>query len=143
MKILIVTIIIIAQVSSCDSILARMENLLLSFQSDLGSISTEILRCVLLLDSSASNVMPIFSLQQQSVEMNLRLKNRQAVRKNAVLDCAAKQNFQSDNDDIYHQVRGELSQFVDDLVVTEQLISTILETPVSEQLFLEQLQVHM
>ena len=52
------------QVSSCDSILARMENLLLSFQSDLGSISTEIL-----------------SLQQQSVEMNLRLKNRQAVRK--------------------------------------------------------------
>ena len=40
-----------------------------------------------------------------------------------------------------HQVRGELSQFVDDLVVTEQLISTILETPVSEQLFLEQLQV--
>ena len=53
------------------------------------------------------------------------------------------QNFQSDNDNIYHQVRGELSQFVDDLVVTEQLISTILETPVSEQLFLEQLQVHM
>jgi len=87
------------QVSSCDSILARMENLLLSFQSDLGSISTEIL-----------------SLQQQSVEMNLRLKNRQSVR-------------------------GELSQFVDDLVVTEQLISTILDTPVSEQLFLEQLQV--
>ena len=39
------------------------------------------------------------------------------------------------------QVRGELSQFVDDLVVTEQLISTILDTPVSEQLFLEQLQV--
>ena len=34
-----------------------------------------------------------------------------------------------------------MSQFVDDLVVTEQLISTILETPVSEQLFLEQLQV--
>ena len=30
---------------------------------------------------------------------------------------------------------------MDDLVVTEQLISTILETPVSEQLFLEQLQV--
>merc|ERR1719412_1513191 len=76
-----------------------MENLLLSFQSDLGSISTEIL-----------------NLQQQSVEMNLRLKNRQSVR-------------------------GELSQFVDDLVVTEQLISTILDTPVSEQLFLEQLQV--
>lgn len=38
-------------------------------------------------------------------------------------------------------VRGELSQFVDDLVVTEQLVQTILETPVSEQTFLEQLQV--
>lgn len=87
------------QVSSCDSILARMEGLLLSFQSDLGSISSEIL-----------------SLQQQSVEMNLRLKNRQSVR-------------------------GELSQFVDDLVITEHLITTILETPVSEQQFLEQLQV--
>ena len=42
---------------------------------------------------------------------------------------------------ISRQVRGELSQFVDDLVVTEQLISTILDTPVSEQVFLEQLQV--
>ena len=87
------------QISSCDGILARMENLLLSFQTDLGSISSEIL-----------------SLQQESVDMNLRLKNRQGVR-------------------------GELSQFVDDLVVTEQLISTIMETPVSEQQFLEQLQV--
>ena len=87
------------QISSCDGILARMENLLLSFQTDLGSISSEIL-----------------SLQQESVDMNLRLKNRQGVR-------------------------GELSQFVDDLVVTEQLIFTIMETPVSEQQFLEQLQV--
>jgi len=87
------------QISSCDGILARMENLLLTFQTDLGSISSEIL-----------------SLQQESVDMNLRLKNRQGVR-------------------------GELSQFVDDLVVTEQLISTIMETPVSEQMFLEQLQV--
>ena len=87
------------QISSCDGILARMENLLLTFQTDLGSISSEIL-----------------SLQQESVDMNLRLKNRQGVR-------------------------GELSQFVDDLVVTEQLISTIMETPVSEQQFLEQLQV--
>ena len=69
------------------------------FQSDLGSISSEIL-----------------SLQQQSVDMNLRLKNRQAVR-------------------------GELSQFVDDMVVTETLITTIMEMPVSEQGFLEQLHV--
>ena len=88
-----------SQISSCDGILERMENLLLSFQTDLGSISSEIL-----------------SLQQESVEMNLRLKNRQSVR-------------------------GELSQFVDDLVVTEQLIVTIMETPVGEPLFLEQLQI--
>jgi len=87
------------QIATCDNILGRMENLLLSFQSDLGSISSEIL-----------------SLQQQSVDMNLRLKNRQAVR-------------------------GELSQFVDDMVVTETLINTILEVSVSEQQFLEQLHI--
>ena len=88
-----------SQISSCDGILGRMENLLLSFQTDLGSISSEIL-----------------SLQQESVEMNLRLKNRQSVR-------------------------GELSQFVDDLVVTELLIVTIMEAPVGEMTFLEQLQI--
>ena len=88
-----------SQISSCDGILGRMENLLLSFQTDLGSISSEIL-----------------SLQQESVEMNLRLKNRQSVR-------------------------GELSQFVDDLVVTELLIMTIMEAPVGEMTFLEQLQI--
>ena len=87
------------QISSCDNILERMENLLLTFQTDLGSISSEIL-----------------SLQQESVEMNLRLKNRQSVR-------------------------GELSQFVDDLVVTEHLIVTIMESPVGEPVFLEQLQI--
>ncbi|XP_023342298.1 vacuolar protein sorting-associated protein 52 homolog [Eurytemora carolleeae] len=87
------------QISSCDGILARMEGLLTAFQTDLGSISNEIL-----------------SLQQQSVEMNLRLKNRQAVR-------------------------GELSQFVDDMVVTEQMISTILEVPVTETQFYEQLHI--
>ena len=81
------------------------------------------------------------SLQQQSVEMNLRLKNRQSVKgfyevfymKRNMISVPILQSF--------CQVRGELSQFVDDLVVTEQLISTILDTPVSEQLFLEQLQV--
>jgi hypothetical protein len=57
-----------------------METILLSFQSDLGSISHEIL-----------------TLQQESVQMNVKLKNRQAVR-------------------------GELSQFVDDMVVPEEMI---------------------
>ena len=68
------------QIVDCDGILERMENMLLSFQSDLGNISNEIL-----------------SLQQQSVEMNIKLKNRQAVR-------------------------GELSQFVDDMIVPEEMI---------------------
>ena len=48
--------------------------------------------------------------------MNLRLKNRQGVR-------------------------GELSQFVDDLVVTETLIVTIMDTAVGEQAFLDQLHI--
>jgi len=87
------------QISSCDGILARMEGLLTAFQTDLGSISSEIL-----------------ALQQQSVEMNLRLKNRQAVR-------------------------GELSQFVDDMVVTEHMINTILEVPVTDMQFYEQLHI--
>ena len=69
------------QIVNCDQILGRMENMLISFQSDLGSISTEIL-----------------SLQQQSVQMNLKLKNRQSVR-------------------------GELSQFVTDMVIPEKMIT--------------------
>ncbi|KAL1422905.1 hypothetical protein MTO96_021626 [Rhipicephalus appendiculatus] len=68
------------QIAACDQILERMENMLKTFQEDLGSISHEIL-----------------TLQQQSVSMNLRLKNRQAVR-------------------------GELSQFVDDIIVPESMI---------------------
>ena len=68
------------EIVECDQILERMENMLLSFQSDLGSISNEIL-----------------SLQQQSVQMNVKLKNRQAIR-------------------------GELSQFVDDMIIPEDMI---------------------
>lgn len=51
------------QITACDSILERMEGMLSGFQSDLSSISSE-----------------IQTLQQQSVSMNVRLKNRQAVR---------------------------------------------------------------
>ncbi|CAN7983927.1 unnamed protein product [Ixodes pacificus] len=87
------------QIAACDEILERMENMLKTFQEDLGSISHEIL-----------------TLQQQSVSMNVRLKNRQAVR-------------------------GELSQFVDDIIVPEAMINNILEMPVTEKEFLEQLYV--
>nr|XP_046181280.1 vacuolar protein sorting-associated protein 52 homolog isoform X2 [Oncorhynchus gorbuscha] len=85
------------QITACDSILERMEGMLSGFQSDLSSISSE-----------------IQTLQQQSVSMNMRLKNRQAVR-------------------------SHLSQLVDELVVPGAMIQVILESPVTEQEFLEQL----
>ncbi|XP_034016495.1 LOW QUALITY PROTEIN: vacuolar protein sorting-associated protein 52 homolog [Thalassophryne amazonica] len=85
------------QITACDSILERMEGMLSGFQSDLSSISSE-----------------IQTLQQQSVSMNIRLKNRQAVR-------------------------SHLSQLVDELVVPGAMISTIMDSPVTEQEFLEQL----
>ena len=56
----------------------------------------------------------IQSLQSESIAMNLKLKNRQSVR-------------------------SELSQFVDEMAVPEQLIQHIMDTPVSERKFLEQL----
>ncbi|KAL0962345.1 hypothetical protein UPYG_G00338890 [Umbra pygmaea] len=85
------------QITACDSILERMEGMLSGFQSDLSSISSE-----------------IQTLQQQSVSMNMRLKNRQAVR-------------------------SHLSQLVDELVVPGAMIQVILESSVTEQVFLEQL----
>lgn len=51
------------QIAACDFILERMENMLLSFQSDLGSISSEIV-----------------SLQRKSMSMSQQLHNRQSVR---------------------------------------------------------------
>ncbi|XP_056012756.1 vacuolar protein sorting-associated protein 52 homolog isoform X4 [Ostrea edulis] len=80
-----------------DCILLRMEEMLNGFQGDLSSISSE-----------------IQTLQEQSVSMNIKLKNRQAVR-------------------------GELSQYVDEMVIPEHMINHILDTPVTEREFLEQL----
>uniref|UniRef100_A0A3P9AE36 Vacuolar protein sorting-associated protein 52 homolog n=1 Tax=Esox lucius TaxID=8010 RepID=A0A3P9AE36_ESOLU len=80
-----------------EALKTRMEGMLSGFQSDLSSISSE-----------------IQTLQQQSVSMNMRLKNRQAVR-------------------------SHLSQLVDELVVPGAMIQIILESPVTEQEFLEQL----
>ncbi|XP_040573609.1 vacuolar protein sorting-associated protein 52 homolog [Lepeophtheirus salmonis] len=85
------------QIEDCDGILMRMENMLLGFKTDLSSISQEII-----------------SLQQQSVDMNLKLKNRQSVHE-------------------------ELSQFVTDLVIPENMIKILMHTPVTDVDFLEQL----
>ncbi|XP_046999659.1 vacuolar protein sorting-associated protein 52 homolog [Schistocerca americana] len=87
------------QISACDNILERMESMLLSFQSDLGSISSEIL-----------------FLQRKSVAMSQQLHNRQAVR-------------------------APLSQFIDEMAVSETLIKGILDSPVTEEDFLTQLTV--
>ncbi|OWK06910.1 hypothetical protein Celaphus_00018532, partial [Cervus elaphus hippelaphus] len=51
------------QITACDAVLERMEQMLGAFQSDLSSISSE-----------------IRTLQEQSGAMNIRLRNRQAVR---------------------------------------------------------------
>ncbi|XP_026487433.2 vacuolar protein sorting-associated protein 52 homolog [Vanessa tameamea] len=51
------------QIEDCDSILEKMESMLLVFQNDLGSISNEII-----------------SLQKRSVNMSVQLSNRQALK---------------------------------------------------------------
>lgn len=86
------------QISACDNILERMEFMLQDFQTDLGSISSEILY-----------------LQRKSVAMSQQLTNRQAVR-------------------------GHLSEFIEDMAVSDTLINNILESPVTEKDFLSSLQ---
>jgi len=85
------------QICSVDGILGRMESMLHGFQEDLGNISYQ-----------------IQTLQEQSVNMNLKLKNRQAVK-------------------------GELSQFVDEMVISDTLVEAILDSPVTDRAFLENL----
>ncbi|KAF6208659.1 hypothetical protein GE061_017117 [Apolygus lucorum] len=87
------------QILACDDILERMENMLIGFKSDLGSISSEIVY-----------------LQKKSVFMSQQLHNRQAIR-------------------------GQLSQFIDDIVVPESLITGILDTPVTDKEFTNQLKI--
>ncbi|RZC37768.1 vacuolar protein sorting-associated protein 52 -like [Asbolus verrucosus] len=87
------------QISACDQILERMESMLVGFQTDLGSISSEIL-----------------SLQRKSISMSQELSNRQAIR-------------------------GQLSQFIDDMAVPESLIVGIMDNSVTDKDFLTQLQI--
>ncbi|XP_065060211.1 vacuolar protein sorting-associated protein 52 homolog isoform X1 [Rhopilema esculentum] len=85
------------QIKNCDGILETMESMLSSFQTDLQSISTE-----------------IQTLQEQSLSMNIKLKNRQAIR-------------------------GELSQFIDEMYVTKAMITAICDLSVTDQEFVENL----
>ncbi|XP_076242693.1 vacuolar protein sorting 52 [Calliopsis andreniformis] len=86
------------QIAACDNILEKMESMLMSFQLDLGSISSEILY-----------------LQRKSVAMSQQLSNRQLIR-------------------------GPISQFIEDMTVSEALIAGIMDCPVTEKEFLTQLQ---
>ncbi|XP_033206763.2 vacuolar protein sorting 52 isoform X1 [Bombus vancouverensis nearcticus] len=86
------------QIAACDNILEKMESMLMSFQLDLGSISSEILY-----------------LQRKSVAMSQQLSNRQIIR-------------------------GPLSQFIEDMTVSEALIAGIMDCLVTEKEFLTQLQ---
>ncbi|KAK0406157.1 hypothetical protein QR680_018400 [Steinernema hermaphroditum] len=86
-----------SQITTCDEVFERLEGMLSGFLVELGSISSD-----------------MKSLQEQSVEINQQLQNRQ-------------------------QVRGELSQFVDDMVVPPVMIQAILERDVNDREFLEQL----
>lgn len=87
------------QINESDQILERIEGMLCAFQADLGNICQEIL-----------------TLQEQSVALNVKLKNKQAVR-------------------------GDLTKFIDDLIIPQSVITHILDTPAQEREFLEQLQV--
>ncbi|KAI3383098.1 hypothetical protein SNEBB_006674 [Seison nebaliae] len=73
------------QIVKCDEILQRMESMLTTFESNLSGISQE-----------------IQTLQGQSVKMNIRLKNRRAIK-------------------------NELNQFVNELIIPKNLVCSIME----------------
>ncbi|VDN97314.1 unnamed protein product [Rodentolepis nana] len=85
------------KISTCCKTLEHMETILANFHRDLGNISSD-----------------IQDLQIQSLNMQQKLQNRQAVR-------------------------GELSQFLSDVVVSDTVIQHILLTPVTEQDFVDNL----
>eukprot|EP00040_Diaphanoeca_grandis_P031827 m.191310 g.191310 ORF g.191310 m.191310 type:complete len:698 (+) comp32425_c0_seq1:236-2329(+) len=84
------------QIQNCDIILERMEQMLGLFQGDLGNISEE-----------------IQSLQEQSLSMNVKLKNRKAVQ-------------------------ASLTDYVSFLSISDALVDTICNKPINES-FLEAL----
>lgn len=88
-----------SQITSSDLILERLEGMLCAFQADLSNICQEIL-----------------SLQELSASLNIRLKNKQAIR-------------------------AEMSDFIEDIIIPEAVIKHIVETPVSEKEFMEQLYI--
>ncbi|KAL3686247.1 hypothetical protein R1sor_004269 [Riccia sorocarpa] len=80
-----------AQIRECDTILTQMESLLGGFQVDLGSISSE-----------------IKSLQEQSMTMGVKLKNRRAAEL-------------------------KLARFIEEVIVSPNMIDTIVDGEVNEE----------
>ncbi|KAG0492837.1 hypothetical protein HPP92_006235 [Vanilla planifolia] len=79
------------QIRDCDSILSQMETLLSGFQAEIGSISSE-----------------IKSLQEKSMDMGLKLKNRKAAE-------------------------SKLSKFVEDIIVPPRMVDIIVDGEVNDE----------
>jgi len=85
------------RVTSCDQILERLETILCKFQADLGNICQEII-----------------SLHEQTVSLNMQLKNKQAVR-------------------------SKLSRFIEDMTIPQSVVHHIMYTPACEKNFSDNL----
>ncbi|KAG6518989.1 hypothetical protein ZIOFF_022476 [Zingiber officinale] len=79
------------QIRDCDIILSQMETILSGFQAEIGSISSE-----------------IKSLQEKSMDMGLKLKNRKGAE-------------------------SKLSKFVEDIIVPPRMIDTLIDGEVNEE----------
>nr|XP_010940364.1 vacuolar protein sorting-associated protein 52 A isoform X1 [Elaeis guineensis] len=79
------------QIRDCDNILSQMETLLSGFQAEIGSISSE-----------------IKSLQEKSMDMGLKLKNRKAAE-------------------------SKLSRFVEDIIVPPRMVDIIVDGEVNDE----------
>ncbi|KAL0404739.1 UNVERIFIED_CONTAM: Vacuolar protein sorting-associated protein 52 A [Sesamum radiatum] len=79
------------QIHDCDTILAQMEKLLSGFQAEIGSISSD-----------------IKVLQEKSMDMGLKLKNRKAAE-------------------------SKLAKFVEDIIIPPRMIDIIVDEEVNEE----------
>lgn len=87
------------RVTSCDRILERLETILCKFQADLGNICQEII-----------------SLHEQTVSLNMQLKNKQAIRSN-------------------------LGQFIEDMTIPQPVVQHIMYAPACEKSFSDDLRI--
>lgn len=85
------------RVTCCDQILERLETILCKFQADLGNICQEII-----------------SLHEQTVSLNMQLKNKQAIR-------------------------SKLGLFIEDMTIPQPVIQHIMYTPACEKNFVDNL----